>query len=252
MSNCTDKGNHIEFSQWKSNVRFIIEHRMVGNNILISGGEPFEHPDIFDLLNYLMRELGNNRMHPVISIISNGYDLSNSIEYLEKYKKLVRQWDNMVLLQVTNDSRYYPIKLSSKQIYRLSRAKAIIDDKLQGLYPQGRALLNYPNENWLTKCPKCTNARLIVHQEGNNASLEKIVNWLARNNKYCTPRIGIKGEIGLGESLLCPPVGYITDSELEILAKIRVFHCNQCKISLARLKSFSIDAYNMIEDKEEI
>ena len=75
---------------------------------------------------------------------------------------------------------------------------------------------------------------------------------LKQIREHFAPRIGIKGEIGLGESLLCPPVGYITDSELEILAKIRVFHCNQCKISLARLKSFSIDAYNMIEDKEEI
>lgn len=157
----------------------------------------------------------------------------------------------MVLIQVTDDPRFYPDPLSSNEKYWLSKLGAIIeavpsnpDDQSRCLYPQGRALINYSDSNWNTVGPKCINCILITRQVPSITFTNLVISLLA-HGKVCTPVIAPDGSIKIGESALCPPVATIYDSDSDIINKIRNSKCRSCKIPWDILKKSNPIAYEM-------
>lgn len=241
MSDCKPDGESMSIETLNKVMDFIINNKIVDlqfNNIVISGGEIFEHPQIKEVLDIIFTRLADKRC--IISIITNGRILSESNELLNYLKDRLnsKEWKNRIFIQISDDDRFYPIKLTDKQKYRLKKLGAALsglenyDGNHACLYPQGRALDNYDESWFFTKAPKCTNTRWMAKRY-NPSSFTEILQTLAINQKYCNPSISPKGEIKLGESALCPPVCSIDDNN--ILDKIKNFKCNKCKYSIDKL-----------------
>jgi len=164
-------------------------------------------------------------------------------KFIAKYGK------KKIMIQITDDPRFYPQPLSEKQKYRLQKLDAVIEgvpgNGNKCLYPQGRTLENFDDSWWNTIAPKCVNVRLLAKQGVD--SIRGIVNTLFRAGKVCTPSISPAGEIKLGESALCPSVASIYDTEQEIIEKIQRCRCQSCEYSWQQLKSISIKAFEMLE-----
>lgn len=254
MSDCKPDGQHMSkevlndvFDFYRKNVLMSI----FGHPLIFSGGEMFEHPDILALLDMIDHELERIAVIPVI-FITNGRELVRNKENYKKVEYLQKKYGKKrIMIQVTDDKRFYKDRLTEKEKYWLKKLDAIIDtvpsdknDRSKCLYPQGRALKNYSEENWNTKAPKCVNTRLLVKQGIDN--IHDMVETITAHGKMCTPTIAPDGSIKLGESALCPSVATIYDSDEEIIEKIKVFNCSACKIPWERLKEANPIAYKML------
>lgn len=245
LSDCKPDGRHMPYSVFEDTLDFCNKHRI--SSIHLSGGEMFEHPEIVRILDRIgsfveQRQKQGIPMLP-ITLITNGRALANTTEYRTVVETLrERIGKNMIRLQVTDDPRFYPVKLTQQEKYRLQKLGAWIgelnnapDDKNQCLYPQGRALENFPDARWYTNGPKCVNLRLWP-KIYDIKSIEEMVDMLTVAQKFCTPVIAPAGGIKLGESALCPAVATIYDSNEEIIRKIKKFSCCQCKIAFEILE----------------
>ena len=209
----------------------------------------FENPNILEMLK-IIEERWNKNI--IIIFITNGRKLSQDMEIYDAVSNLVRKCGKRnVRIQVTDDKRFYPTCLNEKELYRLKKLGAVVDtvpgdpnNKDRCLYPQGRALVNFPDAEWFTYAPKCANTKLMVMQGIN--TINQIVATLTMAHKMCTPVIAPDGSIKLGESALCPAVASIYDSEKDIINKIKDFKCTQCKIPLEILRENNELLYHIL------
>lgn len=213
MINSSPTGEHMEDKVFIKTLEFIKKNKP--NIILVSGGEPTEHPKFFEYINKLKLVVHNPEC---IVVASNGMFLANE-QFTKKISKLG------VGIQVTNDKRFYPMEIQKpkKKIKNI-----VIVDKIQQVYPQGRARDN--NLECTANAPKCFNIRSVVRNNAN--SLREAINILEfKANKFCTPSVNIDGTISIGESSECFKVGTVFDSEQEIYNNIKNFkygECNSC------------------------
>lgn len=247
MSDCKPDGEHMSLETLKDALEFYKKHGI--SHIILSGGELFEHPQIIECLELCAQYRG--ALIPLM-LITNGRKLSSDLSLLGEFQKFVNKIGRKsVLIQVTDDPRFYPTSLDKKQRYRLEKLGAsieVVPGKLDHpdvcLYPQGRALENYPDSEWNTIAPKCVNCRLLVRQ--GITSFGNLVMTLSMRQKLCTPTISPSGDIKLGESRLCPPVASIYDPEDVIIEKINSFGCKKCEIPFEILKEHSRTGYDML------
>ena len=255
LSDCKPDGQHMSIDTFKDVLKFMVDHSIP--TWMFSGGEMFEHPEILTMLSMIESSHKDicRKMHIKlpISFVTNGRELvRNKTIYNAVANMQKRLGKSRVLIQVTDDPRFYPDPLSDKEQYWLKKLNAIIDtvpnnpnDKTSCLYPQGRALTNFPNTNWNTIGPKCTNCILLAKQKP-SASFTDLVNYLFSVNKPCTPVIAPNGDIKIGESALCPAVANIYQTDKEIMNSIRHCKCHQCTISWTKLKETNPVAYAML------
>lgn len=256
MSDCSPDGENMSLVTLRDTLHFMIE-----NNIptwTFSGGEMFEHPDILKMLGLIeeawIRMCKLNRFKYPLTFITNGRELVRNKDIYNAVLNLQKKHGKRaVMIQVTDDPRFYPDPLSNKEKYWLSKLDAIIEpvpsnphDKDCCLYPQGRALINYPAAKWDTVGPKCSNCILIAKQKP-NATFSELVYILLSNKKVCTPAIAPDGGIKVGESALCPSVASIYDTVPVIMEKIRSCKCHACSIAWERLRESNPLANAMLE-----
>lgn len=251
MSDCKPNGQHMSIQTFKDVLSFLVKHDIP--TWTFSGGEIFEHPDILTMLDIL--EQVWTKAYPIglkkypITFITNGRELVRNRNVYDKVASLQKRYGkHKILIQVTDDSRFYPEPLTPKEQYWLGKLTDIIEpvpgnpkDKTQCLYPQGRALQNHPDSNWYMVGPKCANVRLLTLQGYN--TIHSLVIGLLGIHKVCTPTIAPDGSIKLGESALCPPVASIYDEEKTIITKIQQSNCRACKIAWDSLKDKQPLAY---------
>jgi organic radical activating enzyme len=195
--------------------------------ILISGGEPFEHPQIKEILEKTVK----TKKRMFITVATNGTKLIDDKSLYSWYKEFVSRNSN-VYTQVTNVPRFYPRELTLNERYWLSKLKncCIVTEESQvPLYPQGRALENYQADEYRTHGPKCMDAVLIALQTKVRTDFELIEEMVMRIHKFCVPRINIDGSIAIGESRLCPTIGTLSDTPEKRLENIRRWNCRGCK-----------------------
>ncbi|MBQ6855537.1 MAG: radical SAM protein [Lachnospiraceae bacterium] len=237
MADCYPDNSHMSPQTFKDVLEFIRKHNIPG--IHISGGEIFEHPQIKDFLDMIAENEKIYDSKMPVALITNGRKLSSDPELLNAVQDFQKKMGKgKVLIQVTDDPRFYPEKLDEKQKYRLKKLGALIDtvpgdpkDPNRCLYPQGRALENFDESWWRTNAPKCVNTRFYCVQRPNGTFHDMVMSMVSAG-KLCTPVISPKGEIKLGESKLCPPVASIYDSDEEIMKKIKNSNCSGCQTSL--------------------
>ena len=233
MSDCKPDGMNMSIEIFKDSLKFLRKYNIPTWHF--SGGEFFEHPDVLEMIDILSEEM--KTMKWPITISTNGRELVRNKEIYDKVNNLIKKHGKRrVMLQITDDDRFYPDSLTNKEKYWLGKIVTIMEpvpgapgNKDKCLYPQGRAIENFPDSDWYTNGPKCINVRLMVAQ--GITSINGIVMHLFAAGKFCTPTISPDGFIKLGESALCPPVASIYDDEKTIISKIKNSDCRQCKIA---------------------
>lgn len=216
MNRATPNNKHMDFHTFRKAIEF--QKKYGGPFCIITGGEPTEHPGFKEFLKFTICQLENC----FITVTTNGLWLQSHYAFV---KNLYDKFGPRVMFQVTTDERYYPIRIDSTHpVFQLENI--IMCDKLEHIYPQGRALDN--NLEWDSKGSKCFNIRAITHQV-KIKDLRMIFSMLAAKGKFCTPHINIDGYIKLGESDLCPNCSHIDRPHDEIIDDILNFRCNGCK-----------------------
>jgi hypothetical protein len=224
LSDCNSDGKHMSFETFQKAIRFNFD-RAGDSPILISGGEPTEHPEFKKFIGYLLmyKKLEEARILKKlapITVTTNGLWLTENMDFV-KYLENSSFYSD-IIFQVVIDDRYYPIHVDEKIL--LSSELILIGHDVPAIYPQGRALQNnIPTER---KSSSCFNVRAIAKQI-ESPTLEKIVTRQNIRGHMCTPHIDIDGNIKLGESRLCPVCSNIYKLDKEIIEDIINFQCHQ-------------------------
>ena len=225
MDNATVNGKHMSLETLENALNFIIKNNIY-HSIIVTGGEPTEHPAFPFFMGYIIGELAKRDLISMITVTTNGFWLLENEENIKCAKQMINGSKNVhVQFQVSTDTRFYPKKLDiTKRIWR-ENGFVLCNDCVEQVYPMGRAKTN--NIPWQAKASKCFNIRALAKQLP-NPTIESIIMTLAIKMKFCTPMIRIDGGISLGESILCPVCASIYDKEEDIIRKIKDFKCNGC------------------------
>ena len=241
FSNCTSTGKDMSMGVFLDVLDFY-ERTSQNGAFMISGGEPSENPMFFNMASIAIERFSNSN-HAII-ITTNGWWIEKNPDSCRKLLNYAVMKNCKLIIQVTNDRRYYPIRINIPADLR--KRKEIFINGCSGLVAQGRALDNYTIGDFTNKCPGCFNALLIARQlyfKGGN--LKCYLASLTGNGKFCSPQISVTGDIKAGESDLCPPISSIYESDSKIFEKISLFSCNKCKQGYNFLKKYNYEAYNL-------
>ena len=223
LSDCRPDGRHMRIQVFRDALLFAALHASEDAPLIISGGEPFEHPDIPDILDVLAKAV-RQRIFPAIAIVTNGARLVDDPVLFAQTKETLRKGKGRLFLQVTNDPRFYPRVFTEKERRKLLTITPVINT-VEVLSPAGRALRNFPEEAFSKNYPSCGNVRLVARQ---TETFRGLLSVLQQNVFFCTPTIGSDGLLRAGESALCPPFGSIHDSDDVLRRKILAFSCDGC------------------------
>lgn len=226
-NNAVPCDNHMTMDTFKNVLDFISKYDCSLMDAL-AGGEPFEHPQIWDFIDVYCKTFPEK----ILTVATNGLDLQNNQELVQDK---ILQYPSL-FFQVTNDTRYYPQKLDlTKRIFR--NKKVIVCTEVNHIYPKGRALINHRDiMGQKNKCPTCFNVKLMALQRG-DTGLDQIISSLRLQGKNCIPSIQYDGSIAFGEYDECPGYVSIFSSEEEIIDSMKNCKCECCLEMFEKLKS---------------
>lgn len=182
--------------------------------VLLSGGEPTEHPNIL----HFIKRVFDERMYPML--ITNGSWLSNK-ELRESILK--PEWEDL-FIQVTNDKRFYP-----KQIEEISDPRISYVDSLTMMLPLGR-YKGKTSDLPTRKGPSSFNLRsaTIQFKDIRKAiALLRIKSALGSSGQ-CIPNITSDGDIMAGETRNCFKIGTVHSTHEELTKALIEMRCNKC------------------------
>ena len=223
MNDAKPDGEHMTLKTFEDSLNFLIRNHAY-HSIIITGGEPTEHPVFPMFMGYAIAALNKIQVPKMLTITTNGFWILDNLSAAKEIVGAGNEYTR-VEFQVSTDTRYYPKKLdTTKRIWR-EKGFVLCKDCVEFMYPQGRAKQNgFPYQ---AKASKCFNVRAITKQLP-NPTIQDVVGTLLSRGKFCTPAIRIDGGISLGESDLCPKVATIYDKEEDIIQKIKDFKCDGC------------------------
>ena len=204
MVDATPEGKHMLPGVFADTIEFIIHHGL--SFILMSGGEPTDHPDVVAYIKYAASR-GVYTM-----LLSNGEWLHEKSELRDKILPLVHA------VQVTNDPRFYPRKVEP-----YAHPKVTFETELQQVTPQGRAVTNKIPA--YKRAPECFNIRSLTRYYGSFMMARMA---LVAQGKMCTPSVNIDGSISAGESPFCHKIGNVTDPTEVLDENLRKMRCSRC------------------------
>ncbi|CAH7397458.1 conserved hypothetical protein [Vibrio chagasii] len=215
----TPSNKHMPFDEFMKAVKFAME--CGEGTILISGGEPTDHPQFEDFLNYALLNF-----YGAVFVLSHGAFLKTK----EDVDNLVGRYPN-VMFQFTSDPLHYT-KLISKEVitYINAQSNAYVTESLLEIgvhiYPQGRAVrMGVTPETTRSIAAKCFNLRSIVYA---GHDLKSALHVLRGRQKMCTPSVNVDGSISMGESNQCPSIGQTTATQASLTDAIRCSQCDEC------------------------
>lgn len=210
------KGDHIELDTFRDALEFAEYHN--DPMVLLSGGEPTEHPQVVELTHMAKARL------PVVAVISNGMFLAD--------KALsTALLDTGASFQITHDPRFYPRKPP-----RVDHPLLTYVDRVTQLDRLGR----YKGESERIG-PACFNLRSATREF--RCFTAAVYFLRSQAQKHCTPSIDPDGTIRAGESSLCHPIGTIWNTDAEITERILDHDCDRCGLH-ARLPDNFLKAVN--------
>lgn len=223
VNNAKPNGKHMKKETFIDVLNFLYSNGL-HNNMIITGGEPTEHPEFEEFMEILISFLKKKDFKGIVTVTTNGFwILENEERALDFVKK---SSPFQLIFQVSTDKRYYPEQLPThKKIWR-EKGFILCEDCVQNMYPLGRAKENGYVTNRISS--HCFNIRAIAKQLS-NPTFKNIVENLEFHGKFCTPAIRIDGGISLGESDYCPKCSHIYNhSDKEIVKSIIYFQCHIC------------------------
>ena len=218
MEDSTRRGTHMTEETFRKALSFTKRIERVALEagcppmLLLSGGECTEHPEIVRFVEIVVEE----GFFPLL--ITNGLWLANE----ELRAALLRpEWPKM-LVQVTNDDRFYPQPLP----VRVEDRRIVYSERLPGgLLPLGRAARRRGEDQ--KKAPSSFNLRSITRSMRAVAFIRARA-LLGGLNGQCTPSVCDNGDVMAGESRNCFRIGTVDSSEEELTRALVDMKCNRC------------------------
>jgi organic radical activating enzyme len=181
--------------------------------IMVTGGEPTLHPLCFDFIDALQKA------NYTVCLLTNGMWLDD-----DKICKKVVQ--SKVLVQITNDERFYPKRINEA---KASQFGYTIEKQIRIMSLFGRAKKNKIEFSSYKKFPDCFNTRSICRLA---QTFDDYLMVMMGKGKFCNPDIVPSGNIKLGEHNLCQFVGNVNvDSKEQVLENIKKLKCDNCGLS---------------------
>ena len=203
-------GEHMSLDMFKQTLDFVESCKV--RVLTISGGEPFEHPDIAKILG--MCSEFHERTSTVVTVCSNGLFALDE----EKFELAERCG---LVIQVTNDKRYYGRDLWLIK-HKFDRPRMCFEDRIRIIVPCRRTRENKIMATRMS--PMCFNLRSVTRQLG----FEKGILVLEANGKYCTPSVNIDGSIVAGEADTCFSIGDISTKPCDMTESVLQMRCSRC------------------------
>lgn len=231
LSDCKPCDKHMTLNTLYYVLDFIIKNN-ISENIIISGGEPTEHPEFEKFIDIIIDTLKSIPRFKMITIATNGFWI---LENIDKAKEIVNKSDEItnIYFQVSTDSRYYPKKIDlTKRIWR-EKGFVLCGNCVEQINPMGRALENkIPTDKKASSCANVIMLSKQLYLKNNKLpSFKNIIDTMLVNDKVCTPVINYCGDIFLGESSLCTKCSSIFKDEKNIVKDILNFKCNKCNLN---------------------
>jgi len=218
----TPSGNSMDEKTLIAVINFIINHSI--GRLMISGGEFTEHPRFKEFIKMIAK-----MTRTMIFLGSNGMFLLDEQKRKDVHELL--EIPNIICLQITNISEYYPrtdfidlLDLAEwgKKIYLETDVNAIRISKL------GRARLNFADIDSKGK-PACYNLYALARQL---PTLDEIFDYFDSDflsSNICKPMVSPEGNLFAGESLDCTKFGTVWDvDEMLWTALANGYPCNAC------------------------
>lgn len=215
--------------------RFMKFYDKIGSKkLLISGGEPTEHPN-FD--RHLAHILKIAKRKNVVFFATNGMFLSDPSKR-KALSRICHKYPNL-FVQVSNIKGLYPYYEQVKELlhkYRDSKIRILLTTPISDMQKLGRARQNWEavkdfDLKYHRIAPNCFNMYSLAKVKG---SFAEVLHFLSAEleRAWCIPSImGATGDIYAGETRFCTKIGNISDmgeSAFEYLKNNTP--CQRCRV----------------------
>lgn len=231
MIDASPTGAHMTQQVFTNALKFAIDNQV--GVIIITGGEPFLHPDIFKFINQAIKAIENKKL--IIILESNGYWIEDK-DMCEKISKVMKN-PQIAGMQVSTHEKYYPNyerTISHILDFKKISSKIEVVADWQGVKTHlkylGRAK-NIMSEDDVEGVPGCLNLwqHVIQSLSWSQAIIRNVTNY-----HTCSPAIQVNGDITLGEASACKSVGnlefYSKDRSKQWFINAQKFiPCDRCK-----------------------
>lgn len=231
MQDCKETDtDHATIENTKAFVSFF--RKMETKKLLVSGGEPTEHPDFDKHLAYILEN--TKRKNPV-SLATNGMLLLDK----EKRKALFKLGfkHKNLFVQITNLRGLYPYYeqvADALHQHSFSHINKLIVPSIVGMQRIGRGEKNWDTVKMLSQgyerlAPACFNLYSIGTQSATFKDVLKLMS-MKLTNSWCTPSVmGATGDIYAGETRFCTKIGNIADMGESALKYLKEhLPCGKC------------------------
>ena len=202
MEEALPTGEHMPLETFKRILPFIEKCYGGIRIIMLSGGEPTEHPDILKIIE-LVKDW-------------NVILLSNGLFYSGPLKDPIL--DSGIAIQIYNDPDYYPTRVEP-----IKHPNVLFAARINLLSPFGRAKKN--NLKCGRTSPLCFNLRSCVRAK---RDFREGLMALRLMEKMCSPSIDVHGDVRAGESRFCHKIGTVESSFAELSNNLLFMKCNKC------------------------
>lgn len=195
-----------------------LRKRLGSRIIVLSGGEPTDHPQFFELARKALKTIQDYAC--VFIVASNGLFALDERKF-ERMCRLVDDHHGYLMVQVTNDIKYYPRNLMLIR-HKFERPHWTFVDNLLQLTPCRRTREN--NRAVSRQSPSCFN----IHANTRLNGLASALAGLEGLMRACCPSVNVDGTVRAGEMDTCAQVGTVADDLESIEEKLVMLQCGAC------------------------
>ena len=227
MDNSTPDGGMMDFDTFRKALAFAKDNGEA--HIMISGGEPTEHPELVDFCEEI------DKTHLRFSIASNGMWLGDAIK--EQRIERIAYLRGYLGGQVYSNSKWYRLHDEISKRYEESKGKwnflgwCFDTTDIRSMSDIGRARTNdmARAECYASKYHNMCLTACVTAAQVN--TIHDFFHLMLMQHKFCTPMVDYKGDIHMSESCLCPSIGcnVKTHTYEQIWGAMKVFRpCGGC------------------------
>jgi organic radical activating enzyme len=266
MQESTPNGKHMTFETFQNALKFAVRCTTHQGVVMLSGGEPLEHPQFMDFLKSALIHLRERTVY----LATNGVKLNNEklcddiLKLLDEHK-----WFN---IQITAVPSLYPKAKEGADGYKLliNKAKAshinldnrvnFVNELVHGIISVGRArtsqspeVLRRLDDN--RQGTSCFNIYSALIGNGKPYNLINAIRLVKANVKSssCKPLIKDNGDISLGEYETCSIVGNVNtiDDSGVIELTGHALPCLRCVTNQTQIVNVTTHILSKIKKLEE-
>lgn len=201
-----------------------LTHALGSRVVVVSGGEPTDHPDYALFLAHIAALA--TPLDPHIAILATNGLFALDPAKLSEVAQVARRTGTGV--QVTSDPRFYSRNLSPVRHLFDQPGWAFVGQLGGQLFPCRRVRENrLVEQGHATKAyPACVN--LVLNVKYGGMALLDVVQGLQLAGRACSPSINVDGSVRLGESDTCLKIGTVDSSVSDLETAIHDLTCNRC------------------------